>query len=64
MCIYIGAKDLETEADFPIEMTKFKAVLEKIENLTSNKVQISADTVDQVQMLKRSMVLGENARSL
>lgn len=64
MCSYIGVKELESEADFPVEMEKFKLVLDKIESLTSNKVQISADIVDQVQVLKRAMVLGENARSM
>ena len=64
MCTYISAGDLESEADFPKEMAKFKETLEKIDQYTNNKVQISADIVDQVQTLKRSMVLGENARSM
>lgn len=46
MCDYINNEELQSEADFPVEMVTFKETLDKIEAYSNDNIQISADMVD------------------
>jgi len=63
-CDFSGIKDLQSIANFPHETEKITATLAEIEELSKNKAQISANLADNIQELKRTMVLGEDARMM
>lgn len=64
MAEFIGLQELSSEANFPEDMNKFRNTLDKISDLSENKVQISAGMAEKIRVLKTALIQGEDARSM
>lgn len=61
---FLGVKELESVAEFPIEFQHFEDVFQKMENLRSTRHKMSADMADSSQMIKALVIKAEDARIL
>jgi Bardet-Biedl syndrome 2 protein len=56
LCNFMNLTELQTSAEFPMEMDKLKASIENIELYKSAKLQLSADVAESINKIK-SLVL-------
>ena len=62
MADYLNIKDMESTVDFPEEIEKFQETIKQVDELVKTKEQLSADMADNIMLLKRSMMKGEDCR--
>ena len=61
---FMNVSDLESYADFQIELEEFKAVLKKVNDFNQARMHITADIAESVTNVKGLIVRAEDSRIL
>jgi len=64
LCKYLKLDHLESIVDFPLEMTKFNEVLERVEAHNAQRLKLSAEMADAASAIKTILVRAEDSRLL
>jgi Bardet-Biedl syndrome 2 protein len=64
LCAYLQVQELESTADFPEEMEKFKTVLQRVEEYNSVRLKLTAEMADSANLVKALIVKAEDYRML
>lgn len=57
LCRFLGAQELEAEADFPAELGQFEEVLKVVADCNDARIRLAADMADDSQRVKVSYQL-------
>lgn len=61
---FLGIKELESVADFPLEFESFQSVLQRVEEYNNVRMKLTAEIADSTQMVKALVIKAEDARIL
>lgn len=61
---FMNVKELESVADFPEEIEKFKMIIKEVEDYNAARLHITGDIADAVGNVKMFLVKAEDARLL
>merc|ERR1719326_299561 len=64
LCTYLQITELESTADFPDEMEKFKAVLMRVDEYNAVRLKLTAEMADSSNLVKALIVKAEDYRML
>merc|ERR1719326_2390052 len=64
LCTYLQITELESTADFPDEMEKFKSVLMKVDEYNAVRLKLTAEMADSSNLVKALIVKAEDYRML
>lgn len=64
LCSYLQLTELESEADFPAEMSAFQEVLQRVDELNAVRLKMTADMADSSNLIKQLVIRAEDARML
>lgn len=64
LCVYLQVPELESIANFPDEMEKFKAVLLKVDQYNEVRLRLTAEMADSSNLVKALIVKAEDYRML
>mmetsp|Transcript_1183 Transcript_1183/g.3589 ORF Transcript_1183/g.3589 Transcript_1183/m.3589 type:complete len:718 (+) Transcript_1183:115-2268(+) len=64
MCAYLQVTELESTANFPEEMEKFKSVLMKVDEYNAVRLKLTAEMADSANLVKALIVKAEDYRML
>eukprot|EP00245_Coleochaete_scutata_P017419 TRINITY_DN8533_c0_g1_i1.p1 TRINITY_DN8533_c0_g1~~TRINITY_DN8533_c0_g1_i1.p1 ORF type:complete len:185 (-),score=41.30 TRINITY_DN8533_c0_g1_i1:105-590(-) len=64
LCSTLGISQLQSTADFPLELEAFKGVLSRVEEHNATRVKLMAETADSSNLIKALVVKAEDARIL
>merc|ERR1719473_1041273 len=64
LCAYLQITELESTADFPAEMEKFKSVLMKVDEYNAVRLKLTAEMADSSNLVKALIVKAEDYRRL
>eukprot|EP00747_Dinoflagellata_sp_TGD_P112031 gnl/TRDRNA2_/TRDRNA2_171360_c0_seq1.p1 gnl/TRDRNA2_/TRDRNA2_171360_c0~~gnl/TRDRNA2_/TRDRNA2_171360_c0_seq1.p1 ORF type:complete len:725 (-),score=150.21 gnl/TRDRNA2_/TRDRNA2_171360_c0_seq1:93-2267(-) len=64
LCTYLQVTELETNANFPDEMNKFRSVLMKVDEYNAVRLKLTAEMADSSNLVKALIVKAEDYRML
>lgn len=64
LCAYLQVQELESTANFPQGMEKFKSVLQRVEEYNSVRLKLTAEMADSANLVKALIVKAEDYRML
>ncbi len=64
ICNFMNISDLESNAEFPVEMEELKGLIKKVQDFNEVRLHLAADMADQIRNAKTFVVKAEDARIL
>jgi hypothetical protein len=64
LCSFINVQDLESLAEFPVEMEELKTVIKKVNDYNEVRLHLAADMAESIRNAKTFIVKAEDARIL
>jgi Bardet-Biedl syndrome 2 protein len=64
LCSFMNIAEMESTADFPIEMEDLKGVIKKVNDFNEVRLHLAADMADSIRNAKTFIVKAEDARIL
>jgi Bardet-Biedl syndrome 2 protein len=64
LCSFMNIQELESVADFPVEMEELKSVIKKVNDFNEVRLHLTADMAESVRNAKTFIVRAEDARIL
>ena len=62
LCTFLQVNELESVADFPVEMETFRAVLARVDDSNAIRLKLTAEMADSSHMVKTMVIKAEDAR--